>query len=104
MMCGGPVRIGDENPHPPQSRQWFSWKARMNKMVDAKKTRDQIERRSGMKRFYEVLGSMIYRAYPHGQIFDISRGELVQFSERPGLFIQAAIREAEKARQEWNGD
>ena len=102
LIRGGPVRIGDENPHPHGSRRWYSWKARMKKMEDAKKTRDRLERRSGMKKFYEVLGRMIYRAYPYGQIFDIETGELVVFSERPGLFIQAAIREAEKSRQEWN--
>ena len=102
LMCGGPVRIGDENPHPHGSRFWFSWKARMKQMTDAKKSREELERRSGMKKFYEVLGRMIYRAYPYGRIFDIHTGELVVFSERPGLFIQAAIREAEKSRHEWN--
>jgi hypothetical protein len=95
------VQIGDENPHPSGTRQFFSWQGRMNQMIEKKKRKEDLEKRSGWKVFYEHLGKMIYRAYPHGQIFDIQTGELIDFEERPGIFIQAAIREADKRRDEW---
>ena len=95
------MRIGDENPHPYGVRSWYSWEARMKQMIDRKKSRDRRERRSGRKKFYEVLGRIIYRAYPYGQIFDIETGELVVFHDRPGLFVKLALKEADKAQDEW---
>lgn len=95
------MNIGDENPHPIGTRQHFSWQGRMNQLIEKKRRRERFETRSGLRKFYEQLGKMIYSAYPEGQIFDIETGQLIVFKERPSLFIRVAIKEADRVREEW---
>ncbi len=105
MMLDGLVKEDDNTENPfcriTEARKYWVWNAQKEKEIKDRRRREEIRRRIGLTKFHEVFGRLVYNAYPYGAIFDVKTGELVHFSERPGLFIQIAINQAEREQEEW---
>jgi len=99
------VRIDEqtENPFDRDTDPEKHWRFESMKKQEIQKSRRRIEthRRIGKTKFHEVLGKLVWNAYPDGAIFDINTGQLVHFSERPGLFIRVAAECASREADDW---
>lgn len=92
-----------ENPFDPGThpRKYWTFEGQRKKQLADRKRRREIQTRVGKIKLYEVIGRLIWNANSHGYIFDIQTGEMVRFSERPGLFVQVAITQATKEAEEY---
>ena len=99
------MRIDEATENPfcrdQESQKWFTFEAQRKKSIASRNRRREIQTRTGKIKLYEVIGRLIWNANPHGYIFDIATGEMVRFSERPGLFVQVAISQATKEAEEY---
>ena len=92
-----------ENPFDRQNEPEKHWRfeSMRKEKIKSRKRRREIQTRIGKIKLYEELGRLIWNAYPYGRIFDIKTGELVDFADRPSLFIKVAVAQAERAADDW---
>lgn len=99
------MRIDEQTENPfcrqSQTRKFWAFENQRKKQIETRKRRREIQTRIGKIKLYEELGRLIWNAYPYGRIFDIKTGELVEFSDRPSLFIKVAVAQAERAADDW---
>ena len=99
------MRIDEETENPfcrvTESRKYWTFEDQRKKQIANRKRRREIQTRIGKTKLYEVLGRLVWNAYPDGFIFDINTGDLVDFEDRPGLFIKIAVDQATREADDW---